>query len=210
LLHPKFDEIIKIARELFPHTFIQIITNGILLPTAEDAVYGNLYELCAKYNICISVSEYPIRLEIEKIKEISNKYNVVFWNKLEYEKDRLTISDNCVMFEKQTYDLSKQQNTSLSALMCYFAGNCYTLKHGKLATCPAILNIGHFNKKFGTNLQVTHDDYIDIYEADNFFELADFMANPVPFCGYCDFRNRPHEKWSTSSKTIEEYTEILH
>jgi len=210
LLHPKLNEIIKIARDCFPYTFIQIITNGTLLLTAESAVYGNLYEICVQYNIAISVTEYPVKLDIGRIEELTKSYNVLFWNKLETESiitvETLSNRKEKLM-QKATFDLAKQQNPSVSALMCYFAGNCFTLKHGKLATCPVILNIHHFNKAFGENVRVSKDDYIDIHKANTFFELAEFMAKPVPFCGYCDFRNRPHEKWKTSSKTIDEYIE---
>ncbi|MCL2399026.1 MAG: radical SAM protein [Defluviitaleaceae bacterium] len=204
LLHPKFDEIIAIARNYFPQTFIQIISNGILLPSAENAVYGNLYELCKKHDICISITEYPVNLDINKIKQLALKYEVSFFNKLEHEENIIK-NDQQKLMQKAIFDMNKSQNPSFSALNCYFAGNCFTLKNGKLATCPIILNIKHFNKAFNTNLEITEDDYIDIHKASNFFELAEFMAKPASFCGYCDFNNRPWEKWKPSSKTIDEY-----
>ena len=207
LLHPNFDAIIKIAREHFPQTFIQIITNGILLLSAENAVYGNLYEICKEYNICISITEYPVKLDIDKIKKKSREYGVSFFNKLEHEK-YIPTHNNEKLMEKSTLDLTRSQNPSLSALNCYFAGNCFTLKDGKLATCPVILNIQHFNKAFNTSLEITKEDYIDIHRASNFFELAEFMARPAAFCSYCDFRNRRWEKWKPSSKLIDEYIEI--
>jgi hypothetical protein len=205
LLHPRLDKIIDISRECFPHAFIEIITNGILLPAAENAEYGNLYEICANKNVCICLSDYPLKLNTDLIRKIAHKYNTIYWSRMEQEQFRLSLRDDSLLFEKNTLDFTKSQNPSISASSCYFANFCFSLKHGKLATCPAILNIDHFNEYFGTNLKATHDDYIDIYEAKNFYELAEFMAKPVPFCGYCDHRDRPFEEWKMSTRTIDEY-----
>jgi len=205
LLHPKLDKIIDISRECFPYAFIEIITNGILLPGAENAEYGNLYEICANKNVCICLSDYPLKIDTDTIKRIALKYNTILWSRMEHEQYRLSIKDYLLLFEKNTLDFTKSQNPSISAALCYFTNFCFTLKHGKLATCPAILNIHHFNEYFGTSLEATRDDYIDIYEAKNFYEVAEFMARPAPFCGYCDHRDRPFEEWKVSTRTIDEY-----
>jgi hypothetical protein len=87
------------------------------------------------------------------------------------------------------------------------ANRCYRLKDGKLATCSPILNIGFFNKRFGTVLQVTPDDYIDIYKAQSAGEIMGFLARPVPFCRYCDVNRRTYDNpWHTSKGEIGEWT----
>jgi hypothetical protein len=75
-----------------------------------------------------------------------------------------------------------------------------------LYTCPVIPYSQYFNEAFEQNLHESEDDSIDIYAAKSYDELAEFAAKRVPFCAYCDVKNRTHgHKWRQSSKTIDEY-----
>ena len=81
-----------------------------------------------------------------------------------------------------------------------------SLKEGKIYPCTCIPNICHFNHYFNKNLEVTKDDYIDIYEVDDVKEIEDFLDKAVPFCAYCDVSNRTSgKKWDTSKREIEEW-----
>ena len=77
---------------------------------------------------------------------------------------------------------------------------------GKLYTCSYIQNIRHFNKFFNKNIPISVNDYIDIHKAKDYQEVLQFLAKPIPFCKYCDVKNRKDGiEWKVSTKRIEEY-----
>ncbi|MDR0410118.1 MAG: radical SAM protein, partial [Spirochaetaceae bacterium] len=51
LLNDKLPALTRIARECFPKSRIQIVTNGVLLPKQGD----EFWDVCSKYNIEISI-----------------------------------------------------------------------------------------------------------------------------------------------------------
>ena len=80
------------------------------------------------------------------------------------------------------------------------------LDNGKLYTCAIHANIRHFNKFFNKNIPVSVNDYINIHKVRNYQEVLQFLAKPIPFCKYCDVKNRKYGiTWKTSTKGIEEY-----
>ena len=65
----------------------------------------------------------------------------------------------------------------------------------------------YFNAFFNKNLSVTDKDSIDIYAAQSGKEIFEFLAQPVPFCAYCDIAGRQHSlPWRTSERDISEWT----
>ena len=72
----------------------------------------------------------------------------------------------------------------------------------KLYTRSFIPNIRHFNKFFNKKALMI----IDIHKARDYQEAPQFLAKPIPFCKYCDVKNRKDGiVWKTSTKRIEEY-----
>ena len=75
-----------------------------------------------------------------------------------------------------------------------------------LYTCSYIPNIRHFNKFFNKNIPISINDYIDIHKARDYQEVLQFLAKPIPFCKYCDVKNRKDGiAWKISTKSIEEF-----
>ena len=65
----------------------------------------------------------------------------------------------------------------------------------------------YFNDYFQRELPVTDRDSIDIYAARSGQELLEFLAQPVPFCAYCDVAARKHSlPWRTTERDISEWT----
>ena len=63
-----------------------------------------------------------------------------------------------------------------------------------------ILNIRIKNTHIGVN------DYIDIHKAKDYQEVLQFLAKSIPFCKYCDVKNRKDGiVWKVSTKRFEEY-----
>ena len=61
-----------------------------------------------------------------------------------------------------------------------------------LYTYSYIPNIINFNKFFNKNIPISINDYIDKdkYKEKDYQETFQFLAKPIPFCKYCDVKNR--------------------
>ncbi|MDR2842710.1 MAG: radical SAM protein [Spirochaetaceae bacterium] len=192
LLHPHITQFFDIARTYFKNGTISIITNGILLAKQNE----EFWQSCKKNNIAITITKYPIRLPLDKIKEAAKKYSV----KLEtmYEESERG-------FFCRPLDVAGLQNAKNSFKVCYYSNRCIHLRYGKIA-CPTVAYINYFNSYFNQNLQVTENDYIDIYKVDTIDEIFEFLCKPIPFCKYCNFKAMTFgNKWAVSKKQISEW-----
>ena len=147
-------------------------------------------------NINLTVTRYPINLDVEKIKEKCHKERVQF---------RFFCEQPVETFNHLPLDIEGRQQPEKSFLKCYLANSCHTLKHGKLYTCSTIPHIQHFINHFKCNVHVCENDGIDIYKAQNKEEILNFLAKPAPFCRYCNVDRREMKKWGISQKKIEEW-----
>lgn len=196
LLNKNCKDYFYILRKYFKNSSIWLVTNGILLTEQNN----DFWLSCRENNIEIHPTKYPININWNKIQSIcnDNKVKLIFFNNPDIDKE----------MDKTILNLEGSSNTLLNFTNCYLANNCITLKNGKLFTCGLPSNIEHFNNFFKTNLEITKYDYIDIYEANNYNEILQFLAKPIPFCRYCNI-NKWHSigKWTISKKDIQEYIE---
>lgn len=196
LLHPQVTDFFEMARECFPVGRIELVTNGVLLPTMPES----FWQVAAKERITISVTKYPIKLDIEKIFELASKHDVTlqFYNHSD---------EGELCFQKLTLDLSGGQDATESFMDCYLANECIFLKDGRLYPCSIISHVNYFNDYFDQNLPVTQEDSIDIWEAQSLEEIMDFVSRPVPFCRFCNIRSRQGgQKWKMGKQEISEWT----
>ncbi|MDR0455831.1 MAG: 4Fe-4S cluster-binding domain-containing protein [Treponema sp.] len=196
LLHPQILEIFNVARELFPKTMVNFMTNGLLLLKMPEISWEN----CQKNNVTISVSRYPINIDINGIKEKSNKYNVKF----EY------IGGDDVPVKsmwKYPLDLEGKQSLKTSYNICSQINRCITMKDGLIYACNTIAGIEHFNKYFNTNLEVLSGDVLKLHEVKKLDEIYEYLSTPKPFCRYCNRKGLILGiKYGTSKKEINEWT----
>jgi len=203
LLHTNICDFIKITKNYYPNTLIQITTNGILLDKQNDEFWNT----CRENNVLISVSTYPIKLEIEKIEKIARDKKVY----LVYDQDREKIYNQEHIERKYMLkwhiDVNGKQNFCKSYSNCDFKmGGCVTLRDGKIYNCCIPAHIKYFNKKFVKKLEITQDDYIDIYSIDSIQKIIEFLGKPFPFCRYCmPMKVRPVE-WGITKNDISEWT----
>ena len=70
-------------------------------------------------------------------------------------------------------------------------------------------HVRHFNKKFGVNIPVTQDDYMDICDEKLTAEkILKQLTYPVPACKYCSrgcFDTSRVMKWHHTENTISEW-----
>jgi sulfatase maturation enzyme AslB (radical SAM superfamily) len=195
LLHPGITEIIQITRKYFPQGAVQIITNGLLLLKQPQ----KFWESCKENNAVIFVTKYPIKLDIEGIKEKAAEHGVTmsfFWGDDVPEKT----------FWKKPLDISGKQNAVESFNHCQDANRCIQLRDGRIYGCSTAAYSEFFNQFFNTNLALKESDSIDIHKTDNPNDILNFMCAPKPFCRYC----KPKEivyglDWAVSKKQIEEW-----
>lgn len=195
LLNPDLISFFEITRKYFPKSKINLVSNGILLTRQDE----NFWKSCQNNNITICVTKYSIDIDWRKIEAKANQYErkIFYWNN----NDILKHSWHFPL------DLTGSQNMAMNFLNCEDSNSCIFLRDGKLFTCVVPPNIHHFNKYFNKNLEVTGKDYIDIYEAKNIDEILNFLASPIPFCRYCNVKERKYNlPWKISKKEIKEWT----
>lgn len=194
LLNPDIVELIKIARKNFTEGDIQIVTNGILLTQQTE----EFWRTCHDENIQIQITPYPIKLDIDKIKDLAEKFGVF----LQY----FAQDGTKTWFYKESLDLSGKGNAAKNFVKCWLGNICIFLSNGKLFTCTKIPNVHIFNEAFHKNVPVTPDDYIDIYSDITGEEILKRLASHIPACSYCDIDNtKPFVQWRVSKKEISEW-----
>ncbi len=180
LLNPDLKEYVIRLREMLPKTFIQIYTNGILIPRLDDDVLQAIHDS----NVGISISEYlPTHKMIDEILKKLNQFNIRY---------HIAAYDSKQMFNKPI---------SLSAdskypFMCISDG-CITVSDGKIARCPTLMYINRFNEYFGLNLPTDGIKEIDSYD-DGEAMLKD-MKKEIPLCKHCI---KCDMNWSVCGRTI--------
>jgi MoaA/NifB/PqqE/SkfB family radical SAM enzyme len=192
LLHPDINKFMDVARKYFKSCKILITTNGTLLLKQDEIFWRN----CRKNKVSITVSGYPVQLDVSAIKQKASEYNVKMY----------TPGIAKTMY-KFPFDIEGKQNAEESFKKCFHSNTCIFLEDGKLYTCPMIPTIKHFNQYFNKKLEVSEKDYIDIYKAQNIKEILDFLCHPVPFCRYCRVNDVQNGlAWGVSKKEISEWT----
>ena len=121
------------------------------------------YTIVKEFDIRIWVSLYRLKIDYERIDARAKQFGVFCG----YTGTR-TNDNNEKDWGNWKLDLEGKQFWADSFSHCQIR-NCVTLKKGKLYTCPTIAHIEHFNKFFGTNLEVSEFDYLDIYKARKYY-----------------------------------------
>jgi MoaA/NifB/PqqE/SkfB family radical SAM enzyme len=175
LLHPRLSDIFAIAREYFPETEIGFMNNGLLLLKMPEP----FWEQCKEYSVAISISRYPINIDIERIRKQAEAYQI----KIDY------VGGNDVPVKsmwKYPLDTEGKQALSRSYSICSQINRCITMKDGKIYPCNTIAGIGHFNRYFNKDLEVTAEDVLELHTVKDINEVYTFLYTPKPFCKYCN------------------------
>lgn len=203
LLNKDVNKFIEITRSLFPKCLIKLFTNGLLLLKSENYAKGNFWQCCKENNVTIELTEYPINLNIQAIENKAKEYNTkikVFGNAADKVRGKIKLST------KHPFDI-KGGVEKHQFISCYHFNECITLKNGRLYTCSIIPYANYFNEAFEQNLEISDENSIDIHKAKSYDEIAEFVAKRVPFCNYCDIKNRRTMIWAHSNRDIGEYVD---
>jgi MoaA/NifB/PqqE/SkfB family radical SAM enzyme len=203
LLHRDVNRFVEITRRLFPKCIIYFFTNGLLLLKSENFEHGNFWQYCKDYNVTIQLTEYPIGLNVRAIEEKAKEYGAklqVFGEVADRVRGKTKRST------KHPFDLAGNV-AKWQYISCYHFNETITLKNGRLYTCSIIPYAHYFNNTFGQNLEISDENSLDIHQAKNYEEIADFVTRRVPFCDYCDIKHRRTLDWARSSRQMEEYVD---
>jgi MoaA/NifB/PqqE/SkfB family radical SAM enzyme len=195
LLHPECSELLDIAGKYFNNGTLNVVTNGILLLKQPL----EFWQVCKKYNIIISITKYPVKIDCIGIENYAKNHGVT-----------IHYFDNTGIVLKSMHckplDLKGTQNAEKSFEFCRSASVCPQLRDGKIYMCATIPYIGYFNKQFNQNLKIQEGDFIDIFKITHIDEILDFLCKPVPFCCYCDTLHTVYGiTWQNSKKDISEW-----
>ena len=198
LLNPDINTYCEIARGIFPETPIGISTNGTLLKNQPAAFWEN----CAKFNITINVTNYPVLTETDYalIEKNTGQFGV-----LSNMSNNVKEQAGSFYWTKFPLDITGKQNYKKSHFFCPLFG-CRALRHGKLYPCPRIAYAADFNRTFNQNLEVTEHDYLDIYRVTAVEEISAFLKGPFPFCRYCKSTKQRIVPWRSGvEKRLEDW-----
>ena len=192
LLYPDIENIFTTARKIFPSCPLYIITNGLLLTQMKDSFWKS----CRDNRIMIKITHYPVKIDLPKIRGLAEKFGV-----------ELDVNDEPIsMFRNEPVDLKGSGDYKINFAQCFRGNGCIILREGHLFTCTFAANIHHFNKRFGVNIPITEEDYVDIYdEKITAGEILRRLASPIPMCRFCNMRFKRID-WHQSERKIEEWT----
>ena len=195
LLHPELLQILALARKCFPNALLQLVTNGLLLMNQSE----EFWQTCKEHNIVVVNTKYPINLDYDGMIARAEKYGVTF-------EHYGNTGEKTKTSYKIPLDLNGKQNPRSNYLKCHHSNNCALLMEGKFYACTVASNVKIFNKKFGTNLQLVEEDYLDIYKVTDKHEILRFLSKPIPFCRFCDVEHRRYGlEWERSKQLKEEW-----
>ena len=153
-------------KKIFPQSYIQVFSNGLLIPSTDRSVF----EVMERENISISISEYyPTHKMIEKISQ--------------------TLDLNHVRYKIMGFDHKQKFNMPISIKndskyphLCISNG-CVTIKNDMIARCPTLMYINKLNSTFDVCLPEEGIYNIDTFK--NGEQMLEKMEEEIPLCKHC-------------------------
>ena len=166
LLNPDTDLYIKRIKKILPNTKLQMVTNGLLIPTIPEKILQTI----RNYGVLLVISEYiPTSKIMDKIEERLRKF------KIDYEIRAVDI-------KKKFYKTLSLTKDSRYPKKCISRG-CTNIWEGKIARCPTVLYIEELNRKFGT--QFPSEGIYNLSDYTDGKSLNEDLSKKLPLCDYC-------------------------
>lgn len=186
LLHPNVKDFLITARQLFPYSEIQLVTNGILFNKRKeellDTINNNYIVLCISNYGLKNIDFYQLvhGVQYYRIDAKTDMYNICL--DLKGNHSRFISFDNCDLHTYKWY---------------YFQG-------GNFYPCCIGANVHIFNEKFGYNLPEPRGYSIYTYSEE---EILYLLNQPIELCEYCDTlkRQQSYHEFSVSKEDIKEW-----
>lgn len=166
LLSEKLDMYLIELRKRLPNSFINLFTNGLLIPRMTE----DTFKVIRDNNIFISITEYkPTHNMIEKIVGVLEREKIPYTSTGYNSRDlfNVPISTN---------------SKSIYPQKCISRG-CFTLADGKIALCPTLMYVNKFNEFYDENLPV--EGIINLNCNMTGDEILNELEKEVPLCKHC-------------------------
>lgn len=167
LLNEELDRYVVKIRDMFPDSFLQIYSNGLLIPALPDAVLQTIHDA----DVAFSISEYlPTHKMISRIKERLDEFEIRY-KIAEYEK-------------KQVFNRPISTSSHSKYEQLCISNGCVTIADGKIARCPTLMYVGRFNEVFHKNLPTEGIEKLSEWKG-GAKELLHNLEQEVPLCKHC-------------------------
>ncbi len=169
LLHPDAAAFVRLAREMFPHSKIRLVTNGIKLLEGSDRVRAVLAAM-RETGVGVDWTLYPpLEGRRNDICRICAENGV-----------NLRISENGSFLAR-----IKPQGDAVAAesfRWCRQLIYCPILDSGRIYLCAQAHFAGYYNRASGT--QMAEDAGMDIHSA-SAWDILLYLMRPSPSCAFC-------------------------
>lgn len=200
-LHPKLNEIINIARGIFPDLRIELTTNGSTYKSLDrwiDTIINN--------DIHIIVSVYPFDDNIDE--RVSTFKNLIPETNL----DLLWYPTNDGM-QGDFLSYRDDLHSAKDIRDCRMRGYCCQLKDGKIYLCNFAAQFNYLKDYFGDEINFDLDgtEYFDLNGDINGDDVEEFCYNAAPpICDHCLEPGRfkyfdVNYPWEKSNKELNEW-----
>ena len=188
LLHPQVVDFLLAARNIFPNSEIELVTNGILLEKRKI----ELLAICNDKNISICTSDYGILNLRKALDGFANT----------------KVHGKSYMYNA-SIDISGALKPNNSFNNCDIHQNhWYYFQDGRFFPCCISANIKYFKDYFNIELDEGSLDEISISVYNHSEEeIKEFLNKPIPLCKYCNtiIRKGSYEPFHRSKKEITEW-----
>ena len=168
---------------------MRLITNGLIMANRPEKLPADFWNACRECNVTISVTAYPIKTDIERIKELCEK------NGVQFEIFRTRQGD-------RAFTRSRLRTDGKGSIMNYYRCEqykCWQICGDKIYGCPQAAYASFLNERFGTSFEHRRGDYLSIGRLTR-FKMWLYRLFPRPFCRYCEF---PREKIGWQANNVE-------
>mgnify|MGYP001138879845 CR=1 FL=1 len=180
LLNVRLPEFCIVTRKVFPDANIRVVTNGLLLPSANNEILDVMRE----YYIGFDITQYPPTRNIKEKIELRC-----------IEKDVEYILSPIVEKFFCNENIDRESDKTLNYEMCV-SKKCHFLENGKMSICGVPILHNKFKDIVNKNWKVLKEDIMDLYEEGlDGFALNDFLSRPIPMCRYCDYSAIVRFEW---------------
>jgi len=186
LLFPRINEAVALSRSFFSRTDLRIVTNGVLLTKMGEPFWKS----CNENRVTIDLTKYPISLDMRKIREIADDWEVPIEV---YECNAFFASLN----------VKGDSDPRAAMKKCRSFSYCPYLQDGKLYVCAVPPTVHSFNREFGT--AIPDDGAIDIHSSVTGRRIIKLLERPIPACRYCTAGEYPTYAWTISRKSKDEW-----
>lgn len=167
LLNPGLEEYIRLTKEYFPVSELHVVTNGLLLVNAGEALLKTVKE----EGVLLDISQYPPTVKHwDEISRVLDTYGI--------ERNVSPVTE----FYKR-FTLNEVSDSAKVFAECS-TRTCHSLRDGKIAACIVPFSTEVLNRTYHTEIPV--DGWIDIYEDGiSGEEINRRLELPLGLCSHC-------------------------